>query len=54
MTGGYHLAYVVAAGCVGLGILAAFLVLRPPAGAQPEMVAAEEFEQAREGKLVAA
>ena len=32
LTGGYHLAFVVAAGCVGLGILAAFLVLRPPAG----------------------
>ncbi len=32
LTGGYHLAYVVAAVCVGLGILAAFLLLRPPAG----------------------
>src|SRR5580700_2256704 len=32
LTGGYHLAYVVAASCVGLGILAAFLILRPPAG----------------------
>ena len=31
LTGGYHLAYVVASVCVGLGILAAFLVLRPPA-----------------------
>jgi MFS family permease len=31
LTGGYHLAYVVAAICVAAGILAAFLVLRPPA-----------------------
>jgi EmrB/QacA subfamily drug resistance transporter len=31
LTGGYHLAYIVAAACVGVGILAAFLVLRPPA-----------------------
>ena len=31
LTGGYHLAYVVAAVCVGLGILAALLILRPPA-----------------------
>jgi len=31
LTGGYHLAYVVAAICVSIGILAAFGVLRPPA-----------------------
>jgi EmrB/QacA subfamily drug resistance transporter len=30
LTGGYHLAYLVAAICVAFGILAAFLVLRPP------------------------
>jgi EmrB/QacA subfamily drug resistance transporter len=30
LTGGYHLAYVVAASCVALGVLAAFLILRPP------------------------
>lgn len=30
LTGGYHLAYLVAAVCVAFGILAAFLVLRPP------------------------
>jgi len=54
LTGGYHLAYLVAAGCVGLGILAAFLVLRPPASAQPETVAAEELEASREVELVAA
>jgi EmrB/QacA subfamily drug resistance transporter len=30
LTGGYHLAYFVAAACVGVGILASFLLLRPP------------------------
>jgi MFS family permease len=33
LTGGYHLAYIVAAACVGLGILASFLLLRPPTAA---------------------
>ncbi len=36
LTGGYHLAYAVAAVCVALGILAAFLVLRPPAASQSQ------------------
>jgi predicted MFS family arabinose efflux permease len=54
LTGGYHLAYLVAAGCVGLGILAAFLVLRPPTVAQPETISAEELELSRETELVAA
>jgi EmrB/QacA subfamily drug resistance transporter len=31
LTGGYHLAYVVAAVCVAFGILAALFTLRPPA-----------------------
>src|SRR5204863_7136446 len=30
LTGGYHLAYIVAAICVGVGIIATFRVLRPP------------------------
>jgi EmrB/QacA subfamily drug resistance transporter len=30
LTGGYHLAYIVAAACVAVGILASFLLLRPP------------------------
>jgi EmrB/QacA subfamily drug resistance transporter len=30
LTGGYHLAYLVAAVCVGVGIAASFLLLRPP------------------------
>jgi EmrB/QacA subfamily drug resistance transporter len=53
LTGGYHLAYVVAAGCVTLGILAAFLVLRPPAAGQQEI---EEREAARaaDAELLAA
>jgi EmrB/QacA subfamily drug resistance transporter len=38
LTGGYHLAYVVAAIAVALGILAAFLVLRTPGAAQPEEI----------------
>jgi EmrB/QacA subfamily drug resistance transporter len=55
LTGGYHLAYLVAAVCVSLGVLAAFLVLRPPSVAQPETVsAAQEVEQGAEMELVAA
>ena len=55
LTGGYHLAYLVAAVCVSLGILAAFLVLRPPAVAQQETVAgAEELEPRADVELVAA
>ncbi len=38
LTGGYHLAYVVAAVCVAGGILAAFLVLRPPARTRPQEI----------------
>jgi EmrB/QacA subfamily drug resistance transporter len=36
LTGGYHLAYVVASVCVAVGILAAVLILRPPASALPQ------------------
>jgi EmrB/QacA subfamily drug resistance transporter len=43
LTGGYHLAYLVAAVCVALGILAAFLVLRPPAGTVQQEV--EQLER---------
>ncbi len=48
LTGGYHLAYVVAAICVGLGILAAFLILRPPATAVQEVSLAGTDEHAVE------
>lgn len=41
LTGGYHLAYFVAAACVGLGILAAYMVLRPPT--EPVVQGAEEY-----------
>jgi EmrB/QacA subfamily drug resistance transporter len=43
LTGGYHLAYLVASVCVALGILAAFLILRPPAGGMQQEV--EELER---------
>jgi EmrB/QacA subfamily drug resistance transporter len=43
LTGGYHLAYVVAAGFVLFGILAAFLVLRPPTDAVQQEV--DELER---------
>jgi EmrB/QacA subfamily drug resistance transporter len=36
LVGGYHLAYVVAAVCVAVGIVAAFLLLRPPTRALPQ------------------
>ena len=53
LTGGYHLAYLVASACVAAGILAAFRFLRPPAGAQR---AIEADEPVREGEpdLIAA
>jgi EmrB/QacA subfamily drug resistance transporter len=49
LTGGYHLAYLVAAVCVGLGVLATFLFLRPPAA-----VVQEEVESVGNAELVAA
>jgi EmrB/QacA subfamily drug resistance transporter len=52
LTGGYHLAYVVAAACVSVGVLAAFVVLRPPAATQQEV--AEEAEQGADLELIAA
>ncbi len=38
LTGGYHLAYIVGAGAVTLGILAAMRFLRGPSGTIPEQV----------------
>jgi EmrB/QacA subfamily drug resistance transporter len=53
LTGGYHLAYIVAAACVSMGILAALLVLRPPAG--PVVQETEEYEpELATGELLAA
>ena len=48
LTGGYHLAYIVAASCVALGILAAFLLLRPPAGTVAQEVDVEEERMSSE------
>jgi EmrB/QacA subfamily drug resistance transporter len=52
LTGGYHLAYIVAAICVSLGILAAFLILRPPATVQQEIE--EQIDQGADLELIAA
>ena len=41
LTGGYHLAYLVAATCVSLGILAAFVLLRPARAAAREQLEVE-------------
>ncbi len=48
LTGGYHLAYIVAASCVGLGILAAFLILRPPASTVAQVLDVEEERMSSE------
>jgi len=47
LTGGYHLAYIVAAAFVGVGILAAFGVLRPPAAAVAQEAGELERDFAR-------
>jgi EmrB/QacA subfamily drug resistance transporter len=49
LTGGYHLAYVVGAAFVAFGILAALLVLRPPAGTMQQEVEELERELDRAG-----
>jgi EmrB/QacA subfamily drug resistance transporter len=54
LTGGYHLAYIVAAACVGAGILAALLVLRPPARVAQEVERGAEVELVADAELVAA
>jgi EmrB/QacA subfamily drug resistance transporter len=46
LTGGYHLAYVVGAAAVGLGIVVALLVLRPPARAVEQETRERENELA--------
>jgi EmrB/QacA subfamily drug resistance transporter len=52
LTGGYHLAYLVGAACVAVGILAAFAVLGPPTRTVPQQAAREpELEGAvRDGR----
>ena len=46
LTGGYHLAYVVAAVCVAAGILATRMFLRPPSASLPQETDAEELDLA--------
>ncbi len=54
LTGGYHLAYIVAAAFVAIGIAAAFIILRPPASVAQEVQELErEFERASAGAQVA-
>jgi EmrB/QacA subfamily drug resistance transporter len=47
LTGGYHLAYLVGAICVGFGILAAFLFLRTPGSSVMQEVEELELELER-------
>jgi EmrB/QacA subfamily drug resistance transporter len=54
LTGGYHLAYLVAAVCVSLGILAALVVLRAPAVVVREVEQGAEVELVEDGELLAA
>ena len=42
LTGGYHMAYLVAAVCVAVGIVAAFAVLRPPSISVAQEIEEEE------------
>jgi MFS family permease len=44
LTGGYHLAYLVAAACVAFGIVAAVVLLRPPTA--PVLESAEDTVEA--------
>jgi len=53
LTGGYHLAYIVAAACVAMGVLAAFLLLRGPSAPLPQATEEEE-ERARAERVGAA
>ncbi len=47
LTGGYHLAYVVGAVCVAVGIVAAFITLRPPSRSVMQEVEELEADFAR-------
>jgi EmrB/QacA subfamily drug resistance transporter len=47
LTGGYHLAYLVGAGAVAAGVIAALLVLRPPSSSVPQEVEHEHAEMGR-------
>jgi EmrB/QacA subfamily drug resistance transporter len=47
LTGGYHLAYLVGAIAVAMGVIAALLVLRPPASAVPQEADQDRVEMGR-------
>ena len=49
LTGGYHLAYIVGATCVALGIVASLLILRTPDGTTPQEAHEREHESERAG-----
>ncbi|HUH79730.1 MAG TPA: MFS transporter [Solirubrobacteraceae bacterium] len=51
LTGGYHLAYIVAAVCVVGGILAARALLRPPAAPQPQEAELAEHDVLSEREI---
>ena len=51
LIGGYHLAYMVAAAFVAVGIVAALVILRPPAAAAQETDAVSESAGAQLGAL---
>jgi EmrB/QacA subfamily drug resistance transporter len=53
LTGGYHLAYLVAATCVAVGIVAALIVLRPPAASVPQEIEEAERSGAAGASVVA-
>jgi EmrB/QacA subfamily drug resistance transporter len=52
LTGGYHLAYLVGAAAVAIGVVAALLVLRPPAGEVPQEVEDHSSEMVNMPELV--
>jgi EmrB/QacA subfamily drug resistance transporter len=53
LTGGYHLAYIVAAACAGVGVLAAFFILRPPTR-QVRQEIDEDYRELENAELLAA
>ncbi len=53
LTGGYHLAYIVAAVCVALGVIAALVLLRPPTALGQEVEEPERIGSIEAGEPVA-
>jgi hypothetical protein len=48
LTGGYHLAFLIAAACVALGALAAPILLRAPRGNEPDEASEQSPPPGRE------